>query len=85
VALQMSNEDLKYLLEEAKETIASDVCRKKYGSEGGLCIENEWEPKLDRGRWTIYDKARRRYLRYSSLEEQDIHTAIDTIRKTVVK
>jgi hypothetical protein len=81
----MSNDELKYLLEEAKETIATEVCRKKYGNEGGLAIENEWEPKLDRGRWTIYDKARRRYLRYSSLEEQDIHTAIETIRKTVVK
>lgn len=83
--MALSNEDLKYLLDEAKETVASEVCKKKYGSEAGLAIENEWEPKLDRGRWTIYDKARRRYLRYSSLEESDIHAAIETIRKSVAK
>ena len=83
--MDLSNDDLRYLLEEAKQTLASDVVRKKYGDDSGIALENEWEPRLDRGRWTIYDKARRRYLRCSSLEESDIHAAIETIRRTAVK
>ena len=81
MATVLSNDDLKYLLEEAKATVAA--CEKKYDFTGGLVIENEWEARLDRGRWTIWDKSRRRFLRYSSLEEADVHTAIETIARTL--
>ncbi len=83
--MALSTDELTYLLEEAKQMVATDLCRKKYGSEVGIALENEWEAKLDRGRWAIYDKARRKYLRYSSLEESDIHAAIETIRRTISK
>jgi hypothetical protein len=81
MAVVLSNDDLKYLLDEAKETLAA--CEKKYDFGGGLVIENEWEAKLDRGRWAIWDKSRRRYLRYSSLEETDVTSAIETITRTL--
>lgn len=81
MATVLSNDDLKYLLEEAKATLGA--CEKKYDFTGGLVIENEWEARLDRGRWAIWDKSRRRFLRYSSLEEADVHTAIETIARTL--
>jgi hypothetical protein len=81
MAVVLSNDDLKYLLDEAKATLAA--CEKKYDFGGGLVIENEWGAKLDRGRWAIWDKSRRRYLRFSSLEEADVHSAIETIARTL--
>jgi hypothetical protein len=81
MAVVLSNDDLKYLLDEAKATLAA--CEKKYDFTGGLVIENEWEAKLDRGRWAIWDKSRRRYLRFSSLEEADVHATIETIARTL--
>lgn len=81
MAVVLSNDDLKYLLDEAKATLAG--CEKKYDFSGGLVIENEWEAKLDRGRWAIWDKSRRRYLRFSSLEEADVTSAIETIARTL--
>jgi hypothetical protein len=81
MAVVLSNDELKYLLDEAKATVAA--CEKKYDFTGGLVIENEWEAKLDRGRWAIWDKSRRRYLRFSSLEEADVHAAIETIARTL--
>ena len=77
----LGNDDLKYLLDEAQETIAA--CSKKYDFGGGLIVEREWEAKLDRGRWGIWDKSRRRYLRYTSLEEADVHDVIETIARTL--
>ena len=81
MAVVLSNEELKYLLDEAKETL--EACKKKYDFSGGLVVEREWEAKLDRGRWGIWDKSRRRWLRYSSLEEADVHSVIETIARTV--
>lgn len=75
----ISNDDLKYLMDEAKATLAA--CEKKYDFSGGLVIEREWQAKLDRGRWGIWDNSRRRYLRYTSLEEGDVHSAIETIAR----
>jgi len=81
MAPTLNNDDLKYLLDEANETIAA--CSKKYSLGGGLVIENEWVAKLDRGRWAIWDNARRKYLRYSSLEEADVHSVIETVARTL--
>jgi hypothetical protein len=77
----LSNDELKYLLDEAKATLAA--CEKKYNFTGGLVIENEWEARLDRGRFAIWDKSRRRFLRYSSLEQADVQSAIETIARTL--
>jgi hypothetical protein len=77
----LSNDELKYLLEEANATMTA--CEKKYDFSGGLVIENEWEPRLDRGRWVIWDKSRRRFLRYSSLDEADVRTAIESVARTL--
>lgn len=81
MATVLSNDELRYLLDEAKATLAA--CEKKYDFGGGLVIENEWVARLDRGRWGIWDKSRRRYLRYTSLEESDVHSAIETIVRTL--
>jgi hypothetical protein len=76
----LASDELTYLMEEAKATIAQ--VGKRYGdSSGGLILENEWTAALDGGRWVIKDKARNKVLRYSSLEHGDVQSAIDTIVK----
>ncbi len=78
--MALTSDELSYLLEEAKATIAE--CGKRYGSSsGGLILENEWTVTLDRGRYVIKDKARNKILRYSSLEHSDVQEAVDTIVK----
>jgi len=75
----LTSEELAYLMDEAKATIAE--AGRRYGSTGGLVIENEWIATLDRGRYVIKDKSRNKILRYSSLEHADVQGAIDTIVK----
>ncbi len=78
--MTLTSEDLTYLMDEAKATIAE--VGKRYGdSSGGLILEAEWTVTLDRGRYVIKDKARNKVLRYSSLEHGDVQTAVDTIVK----
>jgi len=77
----LNSDDFTYLMDEAKATIA--LVGKKYGSEGGIVIENEWTVTLDRGRYVIKDKARNKILRYSSLEHGDVQEVLDTIVKAL--
>jgi len=73
----LTSDELTYLMDEAKATIAE--AGRRYGSTGGLVIENEWIVTLDRGRYVIKDKSRNKILRYSSLEHGDVQQAVDTI------
>jgi hypothetical protein len=77
----LTSEELTYLMDEAKATIAE--AGRRYGSTGGIVIENEWISTLDRGRYVIKDKSRNKILRYSSLEHDDVQGAIDTIVKAL--
>jgi hypothetical protein len=80
----LTSDELTYLMEEAKATIAE--CGKRYGSSsGGLILENEWIVTLDRGRYVIKDKSRNKILRYSSLEHADVQAAIETIVRALNK
>ncbi len=79
--MTLTSEELTYLMDEAKATIAE--AGRRYGSTGGIVIENEWISTLDRGRYVIKDKSRNKILRYSSLENDDVQGAIDTIVKAL--
>jgi hypothetical protein len=79
----LTSEQFEYLMSEARATI--EACRSKYDFTGGLVLENEWIVRLDGGRFVIHDKARNRNLRFSSLEEGDVHGAIETIARALSK
>ncbi|MGH9369058.1 MAG: hypothetical protein ACRD3M_15455 [Thermoanaerobaculia bacterium] len=82
--MTLASDELSYLMDEAKATIAE--AGKRYGgSSGGLILENEWTVTLDRGRYVIKDKSRNKILRYSSLEHADVQSAIDTIVRAFSK
>ena len=83
--MTLTSEELTYLMDEAKATIAKVGTRYGSGSSGGLVLENEWTVTLDRGRYVIRDKSRDKILRYSSLEHSDVQAALDTIVKAFNK
>ncbi len=83
--MTLTSEELTYLMDEAKATIAQAGARYGSTSSGGLVIENEWTVTLDRGRYVIKDKSRNKILRYSSLEHGDVQSAVETIARAFAK
>jgi hypothetical protein len=81
--LTLPSDQFEYLMGEARATI--EACRKKYDFTGGLVIENEWLVQLDGGRFVIHDRARNRNLRFSSLDEREVHDAVETIARALSK
>jgi len=81
--LTLQSDQFEYLMGEARETI--EASRKKYDFTGGLIIENEWSVQLDGGRFVIHDGSRKRNLRFSSLNEREVHDAIETIARALSK
>jgi hypothetical protein len=81
----LTSEELTYLMEEAKATIAEAGARYGSGSSGGLVLENEWTVTLDRGRYVIKDKSRNKILRYSSLDHGVVQSALDTVVRAFSK
>jgi hypothetical protein len=81
----LTSEELTYLMDEAKATIAKVGTRYGSGSSGGLVLENEWTVTLDRGRYVIRDKSRDKILRYSSLDHTQVQSALETIVKAFSK
>ncbi len=83
--MTLTSEELTYLMDEARETIAKAGTHYGSGASGGLVLENEWTVTLDRGRYVIKDKSRDKILRYSSLDHGVVQSALDTVIRAFSK